>query len=316
MRPRATPLRAMTVVAALAVAVGCCDGGDDAGAARGDETSTEAGAAAGTADFCADLEQAVETGTDLFSALVAGDSPRLRNAMDAYPGHLDAAMASAPPGLADDIEVVAEAADRMLAATETVDVTDSEAVFAAVLAADPGPELDAAVEQLDESARTDCGFDPDADDGPGDDPAAGDLPEAGEPPDPCTFVDPAVPVAAAGVAVEVTEVDGGSSFDLGSIATRSCTFGSDGDVMVLSTITYAGPVEEAHDQFVANVEANDGAQLDVDVASLAPSTLVTEVSGVVSVTVLRAPVPFTVAFLSEDEPTAAIAAAEAIVAAT
>lgn len=137
-----------------------------------------------------------------------------------------------------------------------------------------------------------------------------------DPSDPCTFVDPTVPANAAAFVVDTAEQVGGASDDLGAVATRSCTFGSDTDVMVVSTVSYTGEAEAARAQVLADVQADGGQVLDIDLRSLPRTSLVTQVTGLVAVMVLEAPEPFVVGFNGLGNPASAVTAAEAVLAAT
>jgi hypothetical protein len=144
---------------------------------------------------------------------------------------------------------------------------------------------------------------------------AGATAQLPEPPDPCEFVDPTVPANAAAFVVDTAEQVGGAS-ELGTLATRTCTFGSDTDVMVVSTLTYTGEAEAARAQILADVQADGGQVLDIDLRSLPRNSLVTQTTGLVAVTVLEAPDPFVVGFNGLGSPTSAVTAAEAVLAAT
>lgn len=137
-----------------------------------------------------------------------------------------------------------------------------------------------------------------------------------EPPDPCELVDPNVPANAAAVVVDLAKQAGGSRVDIGTVATRSCTLGSGTDVMVLSTVAYAGEPDAARAQLAAEAVADGGQELVVDLRSLPRTSLVTQVTGLVAVTVLEGPTPFTVGFVGLRNPASAVTAAEAVLAAT
>ena len=303
--------------ATLAILLAAC-GGDDAGDAATGSDGTGTGAeaageapAAGGGDFCADIQALISVSTDITAALFEEDASALGEALDAYPEAAAAVEGSAPPELADDVTAVAGESGTIVAALEGVDLSDSAAVGDAFRAVEQrSPETEAAVDRVTEYARAECGFDPAAE---GDDDAGSAMPESAEPPDACTFVDPQPVAAAAGVTVDVTDEDGGGDFDLGSFATKSCSYGNGG--MTISTITYAGDLDGVREDFVANVEANDGTVLtDVDLGTLPDSTLVTEVDGFASINVLDAPTPFGVGFGGEVDPAALVAAAEAVLA--
>jgi len=145
---------------------------------------------------------------------------------------------------------------------------------------------------------------------------AGDESQVPDPPDPCAFVDPNVPANAAAFVVDMAEQAGGPRFDIGTVATRSCTLGSGTDSMVLSTITYDGEAAAARAQLVAEAAADGGEELAVDLRSLPRTSLVTQVTGLVAVTVLDSPTPFAIGFVGLRNPASAVTAAEAVLAAT
>jgi hypothetical protein len=301
--------------ATLAILLAAC-GGDD-----GDDTPTESGGteasgeATGTdgGDFCGDLEAFIAVSTDVTTALFDEDAPALTEALAAFPEAAAAVEASAPPELADDVTTAAGASDAIVAALDGVDLSDRAAVGAAFQAVEQrSPETEAAADRVSEYARAECGFDPDA---AGDTGAESAVPESAEPPDACTFVDPQPVAAAAGVTVDVTDQDGSGDIDLGSVATKSCSYGN--GQMTISTVTYAGDVEDARENFIDNVESNDGTVVtDVDLGTLPESTLVTETDGFRSINVLDAPTPFGLGFTTPIDAAALVAAAEVVLAQT
>jgi hypothetical protein len=220
-------------------------------------------------------------------------------------------MASTPPELAGDLTAAAEASGAIVDALDGIDMADPEAVSDALApVGPPSPDAQAAADRVADHARQECGFDPDA---IGSEAAGPAVAESPEPADPCTFVDPQPVADAAGVAVDVTDRDGSGDIDLGAFATRSCSYGN--GAMTISTITYTGAVEDVRGTFVDNVEANGGAVVaDVALATLPPTTLVTEVNGFASINVLDAATPFGVGVEAPIDPAALVAAAEAVLA--
>jgi hypothetical protein len=300
---------AIGIAAAIGLLAAACGGGGDSDTAAGsaDDATSDSGG-----DFCGDLESVVTRGNDLSASLYEGGDD-LDEAIDEYRDLAEATESSGPPELADDLATVREATDRMLdELAEIDDLSDPAAVAAAIQSAEIGPDMTAATDRLGDYARDECGFDPDA---AGSEAAAGADSSTGsaEPPDPCTFFDPQLAADAAGVDVDVSDQDGESDVNLGAFATRSCSFAN--GQMALSTITFTGDVDDVRAEFVDNAESNDGTVLDVDLGNLPESTLVTEVDGALSVNVLDAPAPFGVGFTGLDDPAAAVAAAEALLAA-
>jgi hypothetical protein len=305
---------AAATLAILLAACGGGDGDDTPTGSGGTEAGTEAGGEApdaGGGDFCQDLEAFIAVSTDVTTALFDEDAPELTEALASYAEAAAAVEASVPPELADDVTTVAGAPDTPAAALDGVDVSDPAAVGAAFQAVEQrSPETEAAADRVSEYARAECGFDPDA---VGDTGGESAVPESAEPPDACTFVDPQLVATAAGATVDVTDQDGSGDIDLGSVATKSCSYGN--GQMTISTLTYAGDVEDARENFVDNVESNDGTVVtDVDLGTLPESTLVTETDGFTAINVLDAATPFGLGFANPIDAAALVAAAEAVLA--
>lgn len=313
--------RAAAAGAVMVIALAACGGDSDETEAGEPEVEADRTAAedAGTAsgDFCTDLESLVEQEVALMARLFDQDGAALRDQVDAmaesYPELAAAVVAAAPAELEDDVATLAGVTQGILDDLADVDPTDPDAVEAALAGGpDFGPETDEAADRVGDYAIAECGFDPDDAAESFDD---GQVADAPEPPDPCTFVDPQVAADAAGVSVDVADNDGGGSFNFPGYASRSCSYGNGS--LSITTITFnADPAEAAADH-AATAERNDGSVLDADVGSLpADTTVVTEVQGMVSITVFEAPTAFTLAFFEVTEPAALVAAAEAVLEAT
>jgi len=313
--------RAAMAGAVLAVTLAACGGGGDddteTGADDADQPAASDEGAADSGDFCSDLEALVTTNIGIMMPLLGEDPTGLQTAVTeaeaAYPDLAVAAEASAPTELAADVVTVTDATQALIDALAGIDVSDSAALGAAVDGAMTS-DMDEAADRLSEHARTECGFDPDAaDDGLGEAAASG---TAAEPPDACAFVDPQVVVDAAGVDADVTDHDGGGNVNLGVYATDGCSYGN--GAVSISTITFGGDPAEVVQSHVDSAEDNGGRVVtDVELGTLpAESTVITEVHGYTSITVLDAPVAFTVGIEDVVDPAALVAAAEAVVAAT
>ena len=300
------------VVAVLVLAACGDDGGDDA---RTDDAGTGEAAAAG--DFCADLEAIVTGGVEIMGAVIGGDAATLDTVIDEagelYPDMAAAVAASAPGDLAADVATMTEATTEIIEALAAADLSApgaAEAAFEDVPFNDP--EVDEAADRLSEHARTECGFDPDEMDSELNESV---MPTSAEPPDACEFVDPQIVADAAGIEVNVADEDGGADIDLGVYATKGCSYGNGS--LSISTITYAGDLDEVAQSFVDSAEDNGGRVVgDADLGSLPASTLLTEIHGYLLITVFEAPTAFSVGFEGNDDPAVLVAAAEAVVAAT
>ena len=158
-----------------------------------------------------------------------------------------------------------------------------------------------------------------------------ELVEAAEPAD-CESLDAAAAAEAAGIDVDVTDLDGTADVNLPGFWTKSCSYGN--GAMSLSTLSF-NAIEDAQRFYADNLDAADGVVLDVALGSLPASSLVIQTGGAagpgssvpsrdevaaaaptVQVAVFEAPVPFSVTFTGDDiDPTAVVAAAEAVLAA-
>jgi hypothetical protein len=313
--------RAAVVGAVMVVVLAACgdDSSDDAETGDAEGAAEQAADAEGTAsgDFCTDLESFVEEEIALMARLFDQDGEALRDQVDAmadsYPELAAAVEASAPPELADDVTTVVDITRDILDDLTDVDTSDPDAVEAALADGEVfGPEMGEAADRIGDYAIAECGFDPDDVAESVDD---GRFADAAEPPDPCTFVDAQVAADAAGVTVDVADQDGGGSFNFPGYASRSCSYGNGS--LSITTITFNSDPARAAADHVATAEQNDGTVLDADLGSLpADTTVVTEVQGMVSITVFEAPTAFTLSFSGVTDPAPLVAAAEAVLEAT
>lgn len=250
---------------------------------------------------CAEVTVLLDAQDRMVDALIAEDVAALGAIIEQLPDLVTAARAAAPADIAGAVEAWSAPGLELVALLEGVDLTDQEAVGAALSSLPQGNEASVAAEDevrtwAAETCAWESGFvDPFAD--------------APEPPE-CEILDAATAADAAGVDLDVTDADGGADVSLPGFWTKSCSYGN--GAMSLSTISY-NTLDQATAFYTDNI--GDGEFLDVELGTLPASTLVTTVDGRVLVSVLEAAVPFSVGF-SEDSatPEAAVAAAEALLA--
>lgn len=308
---------AMGTAVALALVLAACgsDGDDDAStepaADTGGDRSPEAASAGDGGDFCTDLETVVTESAALMTALFGEDLDGVRTVVEGPLGEAGvAAEMSAPEALVDDVTVVNGWTRDLLGALEAVDLDDPAAIEGALAGVPATDEdVDAAGERLSDYATAECGFDPEE--------AMGEvgMPESPEPPDPCAFVDAAVAATPAGVELADSGGNDTASFDVGVYAIRGCAY--DRGEMIVSTLTFAGSVDEIIDMYTSSTEDQGGTvTTDFDAGDLPASTLITTANGTSTITVFEAPSPFSVGFQSVTDPAPLVASAEAVLAAT
>lgn len=286
-----------------------------------DGSATATGAAG-----CTEVTAALDALDELTLAFIAEDAEQLAAIVPTLPELGDEAAAAAPPEIADAVATWVAPLQELVAAVEGVDLSDVEALFEATAAIDTN-DSDAALPAVQEWATTTCGWvsASSADDV---------LADAPEPPD-CEVLDPAIAAQAAGVDVDVSDLDGGGDFDLGGLATKSCSY--DNGAMSLSTLSF-NAIEDAQAFYTDNLENAAGEVLDTDLGALPATSLVirtgvvpagtvpssppsseepaTTVPVTVQVAVFEAPIPFSVTFLGEGiDPAQVVAAGEALLAA-
>jgi hypothetical protein len=309
--------RSLAAVAATAI-VGLAASPAVAGTAT---TEPPAGSAS-TAPGCAEVGALLDSTVALGSALTAEAAAALETALGDLRGSAEAAAAAAPDEIADDVLTVSEAVDVIGSALDGVDLGDPEAVSTALDAIPEDEAIVSAFDAVNEWAVENCGYAV-----PG-----MDLGEVAEPAD-CESLDAAAAADAAGIDVDVSDLDGSADVNLPGLWTRSCSYGN--GAMSLSTLSFAA-VEDAQRFYADNLDAADGVVVDVDLGSLPASSLViqtgsapsaassvpsseaptTAMPPTVQVAVFEAPVPFSVTFTGADvDPAAVVAAAEAVLAA-
>jgi hypothetical protein len=308
-------VRSLTVVAATAI-VGLAVGSTAAGSST---TEPPAGSAA-TAPGCAEIGALLDTTVAMGNALVNEDAAALAASLAELGDVVDAAAAAAPAEIAAEIETLVATAEATVSSLEGVDLGDVEAVVAA-LEATQDEATAAAFTAIGEWAVENCGYAA---------PGTESLGEVAEPAD-CESLDAAAAAAAAGIDVNVSDLDGSADVNLPGLWTKSCSYGN--GAMSLSTLSFAA-VEDAKQFYADNLDAANGVVLDVPLGSLPASSLViatgsaagagssvpsTEAATTpptVQVAVFEAPVPFSVTFTGAGvDPAAVVAAAEAVLAA-
>ena len=253
-------------------------------------------------DFCGALEELVANGDAFSDALLGQDQDGVDAYLAEFPALADAALASAPPDIAADLEATLGFQEQILAQLEGVPVEDVD--LDELFAGADDEALQASGQRVSDYAMETCGITAAG----GDDAVDEDL---AEPPDPCTLLpDVAAVAAAAGVTVDATDSDGSGSFDVGAFHTRSCSF--DDGAATVSTITFADPSPSAaRELYLELAEDNGGEEVEVDdLGSLPASTVVTEVDGFVSIAVLASEPAFSLAFPGVTDPALLVAAAE------
>jgi len=295
---RITSTKRITSIGILALALGAATSAGIASATTEPDDPASSAAPGDMAPGCAEITAVLDAADAIGSAFFAEDGAAIGDILPTLPALGEAALAAAPPEIADTVAVWVEPLPELAAAAEGVDFTDLDGAIDVFSSLPPTPESDDAEPEVRAWAETNCGWtssfvDPFA-----------DAPE----PQPCEILDAAAAVAAAGIDVDVADADGSGDFNLPGYWTKSCSYGN--GAVSLSTISY-NSIDQATQFFVDNMD--DGEFLDVDLGSLPESTLVTVQSGLLSVAVLEATVPFSVGFHAEDvAPEAAVAAAEAV----
>jgi hypothetical protein len=315
----------MTVRAArslLAVAAGAIIGLAANPAAAGTVT-TEPGGGAGAASGCTEIT-AVLDAVDAFTAgFLTGELETVRELLTAIPELGTAAAAAAPPDIADAVAAWVAPFSDIAAALADDDLGDVEAAMQAVATVDTEAS-DVAGGDVAAWATENCGWTS---------ASAADVELDVAEPAECESLDAAAAAEAAGVDIDVTDLDGSADVNLPGLWTKSCSYGN--GAMSLSTLSFEA-VEDAQRFYADNLDAAAGVVLDVALGTLPESSLViqtgvapAEVSTVssteqpavavpatVQVAVFEAPVPFSVTFTGDDvDPGAVVAAAEAVLAA-
>jgi hypothetical protein len=278
--------------------------------------SAPSGAAAG----CAEVGALLDSQTIFVTAVFSGDVAAIEVSLAELPDVAAAAASAAPAEIAGAVETLAATVEPTLTALEGLDLSDTEALLAALESTENETTAEAFPVVI-QWAVANCGYvqaDPFAD--------------APEPPD-CETLDAAAAAGAAGIDVDVTDLDGSADVSLPGFWTKSCSYGN--GAMTISTLSFTA-LENAQQFYADNLDVAGGVVLDVAVASLPESSLVIQTGGgaevgssvpssvetaaapapSVQVVVFEAAVPFSVSFTGEDvDPAAVVVAAEALFAA-
>ena len=232
------------------------------------------------------------------------------------------AVAAAPDDIAETVETWVAPFPLIVVALADIDPSDSDAFEQAVLAMDTRSS-EVARQEVQAWAAFNCDWTS---------AVAVEQIEAPEPAN-CEVLDAEAAAAAAGIDVDVTDLDGSADVSLPGFRTKSCSYGN--GAMSLSTLSF-NTVEDAERFYTNNLELSAGVVLDVAVGSLPDSSLVIQtgvstdtaastpgtgepeatVPPTVQVSVFEAPIPFSVTFVGDAiDPAAVVAAAEAVLAA-
>ena len=170
------------------------------------------------------------------------------------------AVAAAPDDIAETVETWVAPFPLIVVALADIDPSDSDAFEQAVLAVDTRSS-EVARQEVQAWAAFNCDWTS---------AVAVEQIEAPEPPD-CEVLDAEAAAAAAGIDVDVTDLDGSADVSLPGFWTKSCSYGN--GAMSLSTLSF-NTVEDAERFYANNLELSAGVVLDVAVGSLPDSSLV------------------------------------------
>jgi hypothetical protein len=295
-----------------------------AGASVAASTGTTEPTGGAAVPGCTELVDVLDA-VDAFAAgLFSGQLDVVEPLITAIPELGSAAAAAAPPEIAEAVATWVEPFPDIAAALADVDLADLEAAGAALADIDTEAS-DAARAEVAAWATDNCGYvQPD--------PLGGAIADAPEPPE-CETLDAAAAAEAAGIDVDVDDLDGSADVNLPGFWTKSCSYGN--GAMSLSTLGF-NDIEDAQQFYADNLDVASGVVLDVAVGALPESSLViqtgvatgttasapgtdeavTTVTPTVQVAVFEAPIPFSVSFTGDDIDAAdVVAAAEAVLAA-
>jgi hypothetical protein len=291
-----------SVAVLLGSAVGSVYAGSDPSEPVAESAAMADPGAAGEPD-CRDIVAILDAQVELIGVIVSGDTDTLPGIMESLPDLIAAARETAPADVADLVTAWLVPAEAVVAALQDVDLGDLGAVGAALDSISSAPDEQDNQTAIETWAAEHCGWSPDGSD------VSFDAEEAAD----CEILDAAAGAAAAGVDIDVTDLDGTADATLPGFSTKSCSYGN--GVMSVSSLSY-NSLDDISSFFVDNVvdaDGNPGEVLDVDLGDLPSSSLVTRAGPFVLVAVFEAPIPFSVAFSDGTvEPAAAVAAAEAI----
>jgi hypothetical protein len=271
---------------------------------------------------CAEITLALDAVDAFGFAFATGDLDTVQSLLTQLPEIGAEAAAAAPDDIAETVETWVAPLPLIVATLADIDPSDADAFEQAVTAIDTGSS-ETARQEVQAWAAFNCGWTS---------AVSAEQIEAPEPPD-CEVLDAAAAAEAAGIDIDVDDLDGSADISLPGFWTKSCSYGN--GAMSLSTFSF-NTVEDAQRFYADNLTNTDGVVLDVDLGSLPESSLVIQtgvapspgssvpatdesdsaVTPTVQVAVFEAPIPFSVTFTGSDvDPAAVVAAAEALVAA-
>jgi hypothetical protein len=291
------PMRIISI-GILAFALGAATSAGIASATTEPVDPASSAAPGDMAPGCAEITALLDAADGIGAAFFAEDGVAIGDILATLPALGDAALAAAPPEIADTVAAFVAPLPDLAAAAAGIDFTDLDSAVEALSSLPPSPESDDADPEVRAWAETNCGWTSSFVDPFG---------EAPEPPD-CEILDAAVAATAAGIDADVADSDGAGDFNLSTYWTKSCSYGN--GAVSLSTISFTS-IDQATEFFVDNI--GDGEFLDVELGSLPASSVVTVRDGLIAVTVFEATIPFSVGFNADEvAPEAAVAAAEAV----
>jgi hypothetical protein len=268
----------------------------------------------------------------LAMGVLTGELEAVEPLLTSIPDLGSAADAAAPPEIAEAVATWVEQFPDIAAALTDTDLTDLEAMDEALSGIDTEAS-DGARAEVAAWAADNCGWVSAADFGAGS-PSDSSTAELGpldvpEPAD-CETLDAAAAAEAAGLDVDVTDLDGTGDFNLPGFWTKSCSYGN--GAISLSTMSFNSI--EAAEQFYADTLDDAAGRVGTGpLGSLPESSLVIHtgvaadtassvpgtdhgapaVAATVQVVVFEAPIPFSVSVPGADtDPATVVAAAEAV----
>ena len=216
----------------------------------------------GTAPGCAEITGALDAVETFGYALATGDVDLAQRMLGILPDIAADAEAAAPDDIAETVETWLAPLPLIIAALENIDVSDPDAFEQAVSAIQTG-NSDTARGEVSAWAEFNCGWASSLDT---------EVVAAPEPPG-CEELDAAAAAEAAGIDVDVSDLDGSGDFNVPGFWTKSCSYGN--GAMSLSTMSF-NAVEDAEQFYADNLDVAAGVVLDTDTGSLPESTLVIE----------------------------------------
>ena len=185
------------------------------------------------------------------------------------------AVAAAPEEIAETVDTWVAPFPLVVAALAEIDLSDEDAFEQAVTAVDLRSS-ETARGEVEAWAESNCDWQSSLD---------VEQIAAAEPPD-CETLDAAAAAEAAGIDVDVTDLDGTADVNLPGFWTKSCSYGN--GAMSLSTLSFIA-IEDAQRFYDQNLDAVGGVVLDVAVGELPDSSLVIQTGGATTTTASTPP---------------------------